>query len=155
MLASVGAGLVLAALHGAYCWARLDDVTITSKHVEFSSLSLLGTLLVTGAGAFVFLSARSWRGKWLGLVVGTLPTWAAACFSLGLVALVNVLVFRPEMGSGAYNYSLAVMPIPALLAQSGGLLACYTLLALVTSRLRKDRGPVPITDPESQARDLP
>jgi hypothetical protein len=139
LLASLGAGLVLACLHGAYVWARLDDVTITSKYVEFSAWSLLGTLLVTGAGAFVFLSARSWRGKGLALVVGTLPTWAAMCFSLALVAMVNILVFRPELGTGAYNYALGLLPLGALVVQGFVLAVCFSLLRWVTAPMERRR----------------
>ena len=139
LLASVAAGVVLAALHGAYVWARLDDVTITSKHVELSLPSLLGTLLLTGAGAFVFLSARSWRGKGLGLVIGTLSTWAAACFSLALVAAVNWLVFRPELGRGAYNYVLGVLPAGALVVQGCVLAVCFCVLRAVTTRAEQRR----------------
>jgi hypothetical protein len=147
LLASVGAGLVLAALHGAYVWARLDEVTITSKYVEFSPLALLGTLLVTGAGAFVFLSARSWRGKGLGLVVGTLPTWAATCFSLALVAVVNVVVFRPELGTGAYNYALGLLPVGALVVQGFVLAVCFSLVRQVAAHMERRRSSSVHPDP--------
>lgn len=131
--------MALATLHGAYAWARLDDVTVISKPVQLSLLSLLGTLLVTGAGACLFLAAKSWRGRVLALVVGTLPTWIAILFSLVMVAGVNYIVFRPELGMGAYNYALGVLPMPALLAQSAALLVCYALLSRVAARLERRR----------------
>jgi uncharacterized membrane protein len=137
LLAGAGAGVVLAILHGVYAWARLDHVTITSKAVHGSLPALVGTLLITGAGACLFVGAKSWRGRVLGLVVGTLPTCAAIVFSLVLVAGANYIVFRPELGTGAYNYALALLPVPALLAQSAALLVCYALLSCVTARLRR------------------
>jgi uncharacterized membrane protein len=137
-LAGVGAGVVLALLHGVYVWARLDHVTITSKAVHASLPALVGTLLITGAGACLFVGAKSWRGRVLGLVVGTLPTSAAIVFSLVLVAGVNFIVFRPELGTGAYNYALALLPVPTLLVQFAALLVCYALLSRVTARLRRD-----------------
>jgi hypothetical protein len=129
LVASAGTGAVLAALHGAYVWARLDEVTITSKGVEFSALAVVGTFLVVGAGAFLFLSATSWRGKVLALIVGTMVTWAAMLFSLALVVAVNHLVFSQEVGTGLYNQALGMLPVPALLAQCGLLLVCYSLLS--------------------------
>jgi len=147
LLASAGAGVVLAALHGAYVWARLDDVTITSKAVELSLLAVVGTFLVTGAGGFLFLSARSWRGKGLALAVGTLPTWAALCFSVALVAMVNGLVFGPQLGTGAYNYVLGVLPVAALVVQGCVLAVCFTLLRRVTTSLERRRSSSVRPDP--------
>jgi len=146
LLASAGAGVVLAALHGAYVWARLDDVTITSKSVEFSLAAVAGTFLVAGAGAFVFLSARSWRGKGLALIMGTMVTWAAIFFSLAMVAGVNHIVFGPQLGVGLYNHALAILPLPALLTQCGVLLVCYSLSSRVAARLGKRRIQAPTTD---------
>lgn len=145
LLASAGTGVVVAALHGAYVWARLDDVTITSKSVEFSLVAVVGTFLVAGAGAFVFLSARSWRGKALALIVGTMVTWVAMLFSLALVVVVNHLLFERELGTDLYNHALGLLPIPTLLAQCGALLICYSLSSHIAARLGR-RSPVPATD---------
>jgi hypothetical protein len=126
----------MAALHVIYAYVRLDDVTITSKIVRFGPVPLLGTFLVTGCGAFLFLNSRSWKGRLLALVLGTLPVWAAICFSLAVITAVNMIVFRPELGRGAYNYALGVLPIGALLIESVLLLVCYSLAQLLVNRLR-------------------
>jgi hypothetical protein len=136
LIVSVGTGVVMAALHVIYAYVRLDDVTITSKIVRFGPVPLLGTFLVTGCGAFLFLNSRSWKGRLLALVLGTLPVWAAICFSLAVITAVNMIVFRPELGRGAYNYALGVLPIGALLIESVLLLVCYSLAQLLVNRLR-------------------
>jgi hypothetical protein len=135
LLASVLSGAVFAALHSVYAFARLGEVTITSKFVQFGLLSLLGTFLITGAGAFLFLSGRSWRPRALAVVLGTMPVWAAICFSFAVISAVNISVFRPELGTAAYNYALALLPIGALVVESLLLLAWYTLLQRFVTRL--------------------
>jgi len=137
LMASALSGAVFAALHAIYALARLGDVTVTSKTVEFAPLSLLDTFLITGAGAFLFLSGRSWRPRALAVILGTMPVWAAICFSFAVISAVNILVFRPELGTGAYNYSLALLPVGALALESLLLLGWYSLLGrLVTKRGR-------------------
>jgi hypothetical protein len=136
LIASVATGAAMAALHAIYAYVRLDDVTITSKLVQFGPVPLLGTFLVTGCGAFLFLNSRSWRGRVLALVLGTLPVWAAICFSVAVITAANVIVFRPELGRGAYNYALGVLPTGALLVESLLLLVCFGLAQWFVNRLR-------------------
>ena len=137
MVASALSGAVFATLHASYACARLGDVTITSKIVQFGPLSLVGTFLVTGAGAFLFLNSRSWRARALAVTLGTMPIWAAMCFSFAVISVVNIFIFRPELGTGVYNYTLGVLPIGALVVESLLLLAWFSLLQrLVTRRGR-------------------
>lgn len=128
LMASALSGAVFAALHAGYACARLGDVTITSKIVQFGPLSLVGTFLVTGAGTFLFLNSRSWRARALAVALGTMPVWVAISFSLAVIATVNIFVFGPELGTGAYNYALALLPIGALAVESLLLLAGFSLL---------------------------
>jgi hypothetical protein len=138
LVASALSGAVFAALHASYGLARLGDVTITSKIVQFGLLSLVGTFLVTGAGAFLFLSSRSWRARALAVALGTMPVWVAVFFSFAVISAVNVFVFRPKLGTAAYNYALALLPIGALIVESILLLAWYSLLQrFVTRRGRR------------------
>lgn len=139
LVASVLAGAVFAAQHAMYASARLDDVTITSKMVQLGPLSLLGTFLVTGAGAYLFLNSRSWRGRVVAVILGTLPTLAAMCFGVAVVACVNLLVFRPELGIGAYNYALGMLPISALVVESLLLLLAFSLLQGLVTRLHRSK----------------
>jgi hypothetical protein len=130
-------GAVFAALHASYACARLGEVTITSRIVQFGPLALVGTFLVTGAGAFLFLSSKSWRARALAVALGTMPVWVAMCFSLAAITTVNVFIFRPELGTGAYNYALVLLPIGTLAVESLLLLGWFSLLQrFVTSRGR-------------------
>jgi LPXTG-motif cell wall-anchored protein len=109
------AGLGFAAMHGLYARIRLDSLTITSKLVEFSPLALVGTFLLVGCGAFLFLNARSWRGKAVAIGVATFAALAPALFSLATLALMNNFFLRPELGVGLWNYALGLQPLIATL----------------------------------------
>lgn len=100
--------IAFAALHGLYALVRLGHVTVTSKPVEFSCLALIGTGLLTGCGAFLFLRARSRLSKGSALLVATFPAWAAAVFGLGSVAVFNLFFFKPRLGVELYNYALGL-----------------------------------------------
>jgi len=45
-----------------------------------------------------------------------------------VISAVNIFVFRPELGTGAYNYALALLPIGTLVVESLLLLGWYSLL---------------------------
>jgi hypothetical protein len=99
-----------AALHGLYQVARLDHVTITSKPVEFTLLSLVGTFLLTGCSTFLFLNARSRLARGIALLVTTFPAWSAAGFGLAVIAYGN-LHSRARLGTDVWNYTLGLMPL--------------------------------------------
>jgi hypothetical protein len=113
LVPSAVTGIGFAALQGLYALARLDEVAITSKVVEFSPLSVAATFLLTFCGAFLFLNARSRLVKVCALLVATFPTWAAIAFSMGIIATVNVFVFQRELGTDLYNYALGLLPLGA------------------------------------------
>jgi hypothetical protein len=114
LVPAVLTGFGFAALHGLYALARLDRLTITSKSVEFSFLSLISTFLLVACGAFLFLNARSWRGKAVAVIVASWSALAPAVFTLGVLAISNNLLFRPRLGAGLWNYSLGLQPLIAL-----------------------------------------
>ena len=62
------AGTGFTVLHAIYGLVRSGQVTITSKHILFSPLSLPSTFLLTSAGALLFLAARR---RWGRLYLGT------------------------------------------------------------------------------------
>jgi hypothetical protein len=122
-------GLGFTALHGVYTLVRLGQVTITSKTLEFRPLSLAGTFLLTGCGAFLFLNARSRLAKGVALLVATFLAWAAAAFSLGAVAFSGWLS-RAELGTAIWNSALGFMPLGTLALE-------FILFGVVFSLLQK------------------
>ncbi|MCJ7620569.1 MAG: hypothetical protein MUP64_10175, partial [Anaerolineae bacterium] len=140
LVASALSGAVFAALHASYAGARLGDVTITSKIVQFGPLSLVGTFLVTGAGAFLFLSSKSWRARALAVALGTMPVWVAMCFSFAVISAANIFIFRPELGTAVYNYALVLLPIGALAVESLLLLGWFSLLQRFVTRRGRMEG---------------
>ena len=108
------AGFGFAALHGLYALVRLDRLTITSKFVVFSPLALASTFLLVGCGAFLYLNARSWRGKAVALLVASVGALAPAVFTLGLLGVMNNILLKPRLGAGLWNYALGLQPVIAL-----------------------------------------
>jgi hypothetical protein len=155
LVASVLSGAVFATLRASYASARLGDVTITSKIVELTPLSLVGTFLVTGAGAFLFLSSRSWRARVLAVALGTMPVWVAMLFSFAVILVVNIFVFRPSVGTSAYNYALPSLPIGALVVECLLLLAWYSLLHRLVTRRARGGGLEAVSMMEREIRHVP
>ena len=127
-------GLGFAILQGTYALTRLDDITITSKPVVFSPLSLVGVYLLAGCGAFLFLSTQSRWGRGIAVLVATFPAWAAMAFSLGMVTMFNLLAVRPKVGYDLYNYTLGLMSLIAFVLECGLVWLIFALLRRWTSR---------------------
>ena len=108
-------GTGIASLQGLYILARLDQVTITTKAVVFSPLSLLATFILTMCGALIYFQARSWRGRVIALLVATFATWTAALVALLMIIGINRFGFIPQIGAALYNYSLGLLPLGAFL----------------------------------------
>jgi hypothetical protein len=103
----IGIGAII--LQGVYVFARLDQVTIISKAVVFSPLSIVAAFALSMCGALIHLQARSQIGKVIGLFVMTSVSWISMVFGLVLVAAFNAFVFIPETGTALYNYSLGLL----------------------------------------------
>jgi len=131
-------GLVAAAWHGIYIVTRLAQVTITSKPVVFSPLSLLATFILTTCGALIYFQARAWLGRACGLLVATFSLWVPGVFAWGLVLVFNRFFFIPQLGAPLYNQALTLLP---LCAWSG--LAVLLGVTLRSSRRRLTRQPHP------------
>jgi hypothetical protein len=110
---AIGIGATL--LQGVYVLARLDQVTITSKTVVLSPLSLLAVFILTTCGATIFFHTHSWIGRVLGLFVATFISWSVLAFGLLMIAAINTLGFIPAYGAALYNYSLGLLPISTFL----------------------------------------
>ena len=115
ILLAIAIGFGASVLQGAYVLARLDQITITSKTVVFSPLSILSVFLLSTCGAIIFFHARSWLGRVLGLLVATFISWSVLTFGLLMIAAINLLGFIPEYGTALYNYSLGLLPVSAFL----------------------------------------
>lgn len=105
-----------AGLHALYWLLRLGQVTIISKVVVFSPLSLAATFLLAFGGALRYLHARGLPGRAGGLLAVTFSAWAPMVFVLAAMALFNLVFFRPEFGVSLYSYRTALTPLPAWLA---------------------------------------
>jgi hypothetical protein len=104
-------GLGFAVIHGLYAWARLERLTITSKIVGFKPLSLVSTFLLVGCGAFLFLNARSWRGRVVAVLVAALSALLPAVLQLGLFFVANNLGPGMRFGTVLWNASLGTQPL--------------------------------------------
>jgi hypothetical protein len=106
-------GLAAMFLHGGYVLIRLEHVTITSKAVTVSPLSLIATLLLSTCGALIYLQAHSYFGKVTALLVVTAISWIPIIFVLGFIVVTNFMMIK-YMGTAIYNYNLGLIPAGAL-----------------------------------------
>lgn len=109
-----GAGY--AALQALYVLLRLQQVTVTSKVVVFSPLSIAAAFLLASAGALLYFQARSSWGKLAGLLVVTFPSWSAMLFGLLAIAAFNLLAAQAELGTALYNDAIGLLPAGAVFA---------------------------------------
>ncbi len=113
ILYALGFGAGAALLQAAYALLRLDDVTIISKTLVFSPLSILAAFLLAFCAALIFLQARRWLGKLVALLVMTFPAWSAGVFGLVVITFMNQAGFLPRVGAALYNHSMNVMALIA------------------------------------------
>jgi hypothetical protein len=98
-----------------YIVLRLDRLTIISKPVAFNPLNLAAVLICTACGALLYLQARTWRGKGLGILVMTFNTGSPMLMGLLIPAAYNWLFFSPEFDTPLYNLSLGWIAGPSFL----------------------------------------
>jgi hypothetical protein len=108
-------GLVAVILEAVYVLIRLEHVTVISKTVVFSPLSLPATFLLASTGALLFLRAQSWFGRCISLSVLTFQSWAPMLFALLSVGVINILFSIPQLGTPLYSYSLGLLPVGTFL----------------------------------------
>jgi hypothetical protein len=126
---AIAFGAAAAILQGSYVLLRLDRVTVTSKPVAFSLLSILAVFTLSACAALIFFRSRSWIGRVIALLVATFPSWAPMLFGLIVVSVFNQLYFRPQLGAALYNQALFWLPI-------GAFLFTFTLSGLLLSLVR-------------------
>jgi hypothetical protein len=112
---AIATGIAVTVLQAVYVLVRLDHVTIISKEVVFSPLSMIAAFVLATCGALLFLEAHSRIGKAVALSVVTFASWVQTAFGLLVVAAFNVLVFIPEKGTPLYNYSLGLLAVGSFL----------------------------------------
>jgi len=118
----IGIGAII--IQGVYILVRLDQVTITSKVVVFSPLSIVAAFALSTCGALIYFQARSKIGKLTALFVITSVSGMPMVFGLVGVAIFNQFVFIPETGTALYNYALGLLPV-------GSFLFTFTQFSLV------------------------
>jgi hypothetical protein len=96
-------GLGFSIAQGLYALARLDRLTITSKTVVLHPLGLVATFLLVSCGAYLYLCARSWRGKVVALLVPSLGALVPVIVYLVVLPLANALIVGPRLGTGLWN----------------------------------------------------
>jgi hypothetical protein len=108
-------GIGAAVLQGVYVLVRLDHVTIISKDVVFSPLSVTATFVLATCGALMFFQARSRIGKVVALSVITFASWVPMVLGLLLIAAFNTFASTPKIGTPLYNYSLGLLSVSSFL----------------------------------------
>jgi len=89
----------------------------------------VGTGLLAGCGAFLYLNAGSRLVRETAIGVAVLPTLAATVFGLGVITVTNVL-FASRLGTSLYNYALGALSLGALIFQAALFeLICRSLVA--------------------------
>jgi hypothetical protein len=119
------AGFLFAVLHGIYSVNRLGYITITSREIPFSLVSIAGTFLLAGVGGLIIFNGRGWGVKLVGLLVATFQTWASSLYGFLIITTFNSLYFSPESGIRLYTYSLSKMPLIAFLVVTPILILLY------------------------------
>lgn len=108
-------GAAASALQAIYVLTRLDNVTIISKDVASSPVSLIATFILTSCGALIFSHARSQIGKFIAIAVATFTSWTPMLFGLLILAVMNLLFAVPELGTPLYNYSLGLLSVASFI----------------------------------------
>lgn len=114
VLLAAAFGVAAALLQGVYVLVRLDNVTIISKDVAFSPLSLVAAFLLSTCGALIFFRARKRIGKVIALTVVTFSCWAPMLFGLLASGAINAFSLS-QLGTPIYNYSLGLISVGAFL----------------------------------------
>lgn len=135
-------GLSFAVLHGLYILIRLERITITSKPVHFHPASPAATLLLVGCGALLFLSAWSWKGRVLAVLVAAMASLAPAVLLLGIFAIANQLLIAPHLGVPLWNNHLGLQPLIAFALEALLFVLTFALVnRIVQSKSKETTNP--------------
>ena len=92
---------------------------LTRQGVIVVAASTLALLLLAAAGAWLFIGARSKRGKALALLVATLPAWGGFVVWAGVLTLINASA-TGRYGVALYGYGAAAMCLVAFAVEAAG-----------------------------------
>ena len=98
-------GLLAGVLHASYASIRGSDLAVTGKTIVFTPLAAVGTGILVGCGAFLFLAARSWKGRLLGTVVATSTGWVGGLVALAIRAVTSAMI-ASRTGIGVWIYTI-------------------------------------------------
>ncbi|MBU0493165.1 MAG: hypothetical protein KKA73_04595 [Chloroflexi bacterium] len=116
-------------------------MTIISKPIVTSPLSVFDTFLLAGCGAFLFHHARSWWARGIAVLLATFPAWSPLVFIVAILGLGNVLFFQPELGADLYNYNLGLLALDAFVFECALLGSSFILLHRWISRTGQKANP--------------
>jgi hypothetical protein len=106
-------GLAFGLLHALYALARLDQLSVTSKGVEFNVLASVATFVVVACGAFFFLHAASWRSGVVAVCLAAVGALGPAIFLLLFFGIVDEILMGNQLGAGLWNCRLGLQPLIA------------------------------------------
>lgn len=117
LLAGAVVGLAFTALYGLFAAVRMNQITITTKPVVFSLLSLPGIFLTTSLGTIIFFSARRRIARVVGLAVATFSAWSMALFIFGTYTAINIMFNQRYDFPILYNYHSSTMSLITLVVE--------------------------------------
>jgi hypothetical protein len=113
-VAAVLTGALFTLLLTLYTWLRQGQITINSKPIAFSWLAMPGFFLLVVSGTLVYLTARNWPGKVVGLLLATAFQWCTALVTAALLFAAGLLMSQ-RLGSALWNYQIVFPNLIAFL----------------------------------------
>ena len=123
------AGVVLATCHALYAHLRLDHITVTANPVRFYPASVLSTFVMTAYGAILYHSAKSWKGRSLGLLIGAAVPLLATTFVALLIAVVDA-IYLYKIGIAPWTFAL---PLATAITTTAHCAACLAVFGSLTT----------------------
>lgn len=129
------AGACFTGLRLLYCWARLDDYTVSANLVTPTALAILlggsGVFANIAGGLMIIQDARRMGGKLFGLGFALLPQFVLTGFYLLFITLMNVAVQVTKMTTPwLWNYYAFWLPLLGLLVELALLIVLYEVIRL-------------------------
>lgn len=125
------AGMLFASLLACYVGLRSGEVTITSKPVAFSWLALLGVFLITASGSLLYVNARKFSGRLLGLCLAC-AAQLLPLIGIALFLFISEMRITSRLGAALWNYQLVLPNLIAMLVLPPLIFVCFELLRRFT-----------------------
>lgn len=133
VVAAAAVGAIAAVLHAWYGVARQQSLVVIDKPIEFSPLAAVGTGVLVGCGAVIFLSARSWRGRVWATVVATSVGWTGGLVAAGVAAATSAAI-AARTGIGVWIYRPGVSPFVVSAVGCVALALAFSAAARIAGR---------------------